>query len=97
VVVGGHVIDSSDYATYSSVIENLSVRLLFLAAAHQGLGIMTGDIGNAFPTAPCAEEVWSKCGPEFGPQEGAIVTLQRALYGLKTASKDLSMSSLVIL
>jgi len=87
-VVGGHVIDSSDYTTYSSVIENISVRLLFLAATHQGLGIMTGDIGNAFPTAPCAEKVWSKCGPEFGDQEGAIVTLQRALYGLKTASRS---------
>jgi hypothetical protein len=34
-VVGGHVIDLLDYTTYSSVIENLSVRLLFLAAAHQ--------------------------------------------------------------
>ena len=87
-VVGGHVIDSSDYNTYSSVIENLSVRLVFLAAAHQGLDIMTGDIGNAFPTAPCAEKVWSKCGPEFGEKEGAIVTLQRALYGLKTASRS---------
>jgi hypothetical protein len=32
--------------------------------------------------------VWSKCGPEFGAQEGAIVTLQRALYGLKTASRS---------
>jgi hypothetical protein len=87
-VVGGHVINSSDYTTYSSVIENLSVRLLFLPAAHQGLGIMTGDIGNAFPTAPCAEKVWSKCGPEFGAQEGAIVTLQRALSGLKTALRS---------
>lgn len=55
-VVGGHVIDSSDYTTYSSIIENISVRLLFLAAAHQGLGIMTGDIVNAFPAAPCAEK-----------------------------------------
>jgi hypothetical protein len=87
-IVGGHVIDSSDYTTYSSVIENLSVRLLFLAAAHQGLGIMTGDIGNAFPTAPCAEKVWSKCGPEFGAQEGAIATLQWPLYGLKIASRS---------
>jgi hypothetical protein len=50
-VVGGHVIDSLDYTTYSSVIENISVRLLFLAAQHQVLGIMMGDIGNAFPTA----------------------------------------------
>jgi hypothetical protein len=87
-VVGGHVIDLSDYTTYSSVIENISVCLLFLAATHQGLGIMTGDIGNAFPTAQCAEKVWSKCGSEFGDQEGAIVTLQQALYGLKTASRS---------
>jgi hypothetical protein len=35
-----------------------------------------------------AEKVWSKCGPEFGPQEGAIVTQQRALYGLKTTSRS---------
>ena len=87
-VVGGHVIDSSNHTTYSSVIENLSVRLLLLAATHQSLDVMTGDIGNAFPTAPCAEKVWSRCGPEFGKQEGAIVTLKRALYGLKTASRS---------
>jgi len=87
-VVGGHVIDSTRYNTYSSVVENLSVRLVFLVASHQGLSIMTGDIGNAFPTAPCAEKVWSVCGPEFGVKEGAIVTLQRALFGLKTASRS---------
>jgi hypothetical protein len=52
------------------------------------VGIMTGDIGNAFPTAPCAEKVWSKCGPKFGDQEGTIITLQQALYGLKMASRS---------
>jgi hypothetical protein len=75
-VVGGHMIDSSDHTTYSSVIENISVWLLFLATTHQGLDIMTGNIGNAFPMATCAEKVWSKFGPEFGDQEGAIVTPQ---------------------
>jgi hypothetical protein len=35
-VVGGHVIDSLDYTTYSLVIENISVHLLFLVAQHQG-------------------------------------------------------------
>ena len=87
-VVGGHVVDLSQYTTYSLVIENLSVRLVFMIAAHQKLDIMTGDIGNAFPTAPCAEKVWSRCGPESGPQEGSIVTLMRALYGLKTAARS---------
>jgi hypothetical protein len=78
-VVGGHVIDSLDYTPCSLVIESISVHLLFLAAQHQGLGIMTGYIGSAFATAPCAEKGWFKCGPEFGDQEGAILTLQ-ALY-----------------
>jgi hypothetical protein len=70
------------------MIENISVQLLFLAATHQSLAIMTGDIGTAFPTAPCAEKVWSKCGPEYGDQEGAIITLQQALYGHKIASRS---------
>jgi hypothetical protein len=38
---------------------------------------MTGDIGNAFPTAPCAEKVWSKCGPAFGDKAGAVIILKR--------------------
>ena len=56
-VVGGNVIDSSKYSTYSSTIGNLSVKLLFLVAVQNGLDLMCGDIGNAFPTAPCGEKV----------------------------------------
>jgi hypothetical protein len=78
--VGGHMIESSEYTTYSTIIENISVCLLFLAATHQGLDLMTGDISNAFSTAQCAKKDLVKCGPEFGDQEGAIVTLQRAVY-----------------
>jgi Reverse transcriptase (RNA-dependent DNA polymerase) len=51
---------------------------------------MVGDIGNAFPTVPCAEKIWSVAGPEFRTQgkEGSKVILRRALYGLKTASRS---------
>ena len=49
---------------------------------------MTGDISNAFCTAPIAEKVYSRAGPEFGDQAGCIVVLKRALYGLKTASRS---------
>ena len=87
-VVGGHVIDSKDHVTYSSTIKDISVRLLMLVGIQNGLEFMSGDIGNAFCTAPCAEKVWSVAGPEFGQKEGCTVVLKRALYGLNTASRS---------
>lgn len=89
-VVGGHVVDSSSHTTYSSTISDISVRLLMLVAAQNKLELMVGDVGNAFPTAPCAEKIWSSAGAEFKFQgkEGSKVILKRALYGLKTASRS---------
>ena len=51
---------------------------------------MVGDVGNGFPTAPCAETIWTTAGSEFRHQgtEGSKVILKRALYGLKTASRS---------
>ncbi len=48
---------------------------------------MTADVGNAFCTAPCAEKVYSRAGPEFGDKQGSVVVLQRALHGLKSACR----------
>ena len=47
---------------------------------------MAGDIGNAFFTAPCAEEILFKCGQQFCKRLGAIVVLKSALYRLNTTS-----------
>eukprot|EP00957_Ditylum_brightwellii_P074520 5661748-Ditylum_brightwellii.AAC.1 len=44
------------------------------------LGIMAGNIGNSFCTAPCAEKIWSVVGDDFGPRKGSVVTLKRVLY-----------------
>jgi hypothetical protein len=63
--MGGHVVDSSQHTTYSSTISDLSVCLLMLIAVQNQLSLMVGDVGNAFPTAPCAEKIWSIAGPEF--------------------------------
>jgi len=49
---------------------------------------MTGDISNAFCTAPVTEQIYTRAGPKFGNQEGCILVLKRALYGLKTASRS---------
>jgi hypothetical protein len=83
-VCGGHGIDSSGHVTHSSTIKDISVRLLMIISTQNNLDMMVGDIGNAFPTAPCAEKIWGKAGPEFGNKQGSTVILRRALYGLKT-------------
>jgi len=87
-VIGGHVIDSSKHSTYSSTVQDILIRLLQLVALHNKLNIMTGDISNAFCTAPVAEKIYTRAGPEFGTQAGCILVLKRALYGLKTASRS---------
>ena len=40
------------------------------------------DIENKFLTAPCKEKVWLRAGPEFGVDQGKILLVVRALYGL---------------
>eukprot|EP00957_Ditylum_brightwellii_P147859 11259269-Ditylum_brightwellii.AAC.1 len=78
-VVGGHIIDSSKHTTYSSMIKDISVRLMMLAAAKCGLGMLSGDIGNVFCKTPCAEKIWSVAGEQFGDKKRAIVVLKQDL------------------
>ncbi|CAJ1946205.1 unnamed protein product [Cylindrotheca closterium] len=60
------------------------VRLL---AHHGGLTILHGDVCNAFITAKCLEEIHSTACPEFGECESAVVTINKALYGLRSSSR----------
>eukprot|EP00957_Ditylum_brightwellii_P178569 13602272-Ditylum_brightwellii.AAC.4 len=83
-VVGGHVIDSTGHMAYSSTIKDLLVRLMLLIAVKHDLGLMAGNIGNAFCTVLCAEKIWSAVGDQFGNKKGSIVVLKRALFRLKT-------------
>ena len=86
-VIGGHKVDSSDYNTYSSQVDSISVILLFLLAEHSKLSIMTCDVSNAFVTAPNSEKVWAVAGDEFGDKKGCKVEIQRALYGLAGSAR----------
>eukprot|EP00957_Ditylum_brightwellii_P090553 6895904-Ditylum_brightwellii.AAC.1 len=61
-VVDGHIINSSDHNTYSSTVKDILVRLMILIALKNNLGMMSGDIDNAFCTAPCAKKIWSTAG-----------------------------------
>ena len=84
-VAGGHMTDTPATITYSSVVSRDSVRIAFLYAALNDLKVFACDIQNAYLTAKCREKIWCRAGPEFGNQEGKIMIIVRALYGLKSS------------
>ena len=84
-VAGGHMTETPSSITYSSVVSRDSVRIAFLYAALNGLKVFACDIQNAYLTEKCREKVWYRAGPEFGADEGKIMLITRALYGLKSS------------
>ena len=90
-VAGGHVINSSMFESYSSVVQTKSLRLLMTIALANGLKIITADIGNAFIQACTKEKIYSRCGPEFGDRNGCVIEIKKALYGLSTSARQWSL------
>lgn len=84
-VADGHKVETPPSLTYSSVVSRDSVRIAMLLASLNDVEILACDIQNAFLTAPCAEKYWMKAGPEFGSDQGKIMIIKRALYGLPSA------------
>jgi len=88
-VAGGHTVEKPEpVATYSSVVSRDSVRLAFLIAGLNDLEILATDIGNAYLNAPCGEKIWTIAGPEFGEEQGSVMIIERALYGLASSGKQ---------
>ena len=84
-VAGGHLTETPSSLTYSSVVSRDSVRIALLIAALNGLKISACDIQNAYLTANCREKIWFVAGPELGSEEGTIMIIKKALYGLKSS------------
>ena len=61
------------------------MRICLTLAALNDLKVLWGDIENAYLTAPNKEKIFVKAGPEFGSNEGKLLIVKRALYGLKSA------------
>lgn len=85
-VADGHKTKPPSSVTYSSVVSRDSVRICLTYAALNDLDILSGDIENAYLTAPCREKVYIHAGKEFGSEEGCIFIITKALYGLKSSS-----------
>jgi Reverse transcriptase (RNA-dependent DNA polymerase) len=84
-VAGGHTTEVPSVLTYASVVSRDSVRIALTIAALNGLDLLACDIQNAYLTADCREKIWTRAGPEFGSEAGAIFLVKKALYGLKSA------------
>jgi Reverse transcriptase (RNA-dependent DNA polymerase) len=84
-VAGGHMTDTPASIMYSSVVSRDSVRIALLLAALNGLDVWVADVGNAYLNAPCRKKIWTIAGPEFGDDEGKVMIIKRALYGLKSS------------
>jgi hypothetical protein len=82
-LAGGHTTEPPNSLTYSSVVSQESVKIVFLVAALNGLDLMSC---NAYLNAKCRERFWfiagAKCGPDL---QGCVCKLVRALYGLKSS------------
>ena len=84
-VGGGHTTETPSSLTYSSVVSRDSVRILLTIAALNDLDVLACDIQNAYLTAKCREKIYTVAGPEFGSEEGCVMVVEMALYGLKSS------------
>jgi hypothetical protein len=61
------------------------MRIALVAQELNNLEIMVGDVSSAYLEAYTHEKVCFRAGPEFGPLEGHLLVIVRALYGLRTS------------
>ena len=83
---GGHLTQVPTHMTYSSVVSRETVRIGLLMAVLNGLELLAGDIQNAFLEAPTKEKIFFYAGDEWRADEGRVVVVVQALYGLKSSS-----------
>jgi hypothetical protein len=81
----GHKLEDPDVCTYASVVSRESVRLAFMLAALNGLGVLAADAEGAYLNAPSREKLYMKCSIEFGEFNGRIVIVRISLYCTKSA------------
>ena len=84
-VAGGHLTDEPDDSVYSSVVSLRDLRLAIFIGELNGLDVWGADVGNAYLESFTKELLYVVAGPEFGPLEGSILVIKKALYGLRSS------------
>jgi hypothetical protein len=84
-VAGGHVTEGDPEDGHAVMADLETVRLAIVAAALFDLKIYAADVSHAYIQAFTNEKVYTVAGPEFGPLEGCVFIIVKALYGLRTS------------
>ena len=89
-VIGGHMVDSSGYDVYASVMNQHQSRIIEVIAKANDLEILVGDIGNAYLYAHTREKIFTKCDCSFlkagiSTRDKILAIVEKALYGLPTS------------
>ena len=84
-IVDRHMTNVPDGNVYSSVVSLRGLCMLLFIAELNSIEIWGTDIGNAYLEALTSEHVCIIAGPEFGPLEGHLLLIYKALYGLRSS------------
>lgn len=74
--------------TFSPVAKLSSIRMILSLAAAQNLYLHQFDVQNAFPNAELEEDIYMHPPIEMNLPSGTLLKLNRALYGLRQASRS---------
>jgi hypothetical protein len=86
-VAGGHMTDTPVENCYSGVVSIPGLRLVTLISELNNLEIWGTDISNAYLESVTKEKVCFIAGAEFAEQEGHLLIIYKAQYGLKSSGK----------
>eukprot|EP00978_Attheya_sp_CCMP212_P031001 scaffold115875_cov27-Attheya_sp.AAC.1 len=84
-VANGNETEPPTAPTYASVVSRGSVRITLLYAVLNDLEVLSCDVTNPYLNADCCEKIWVQAGPEFGEDEGLVMIIKKARYGLKSS------------
>ena len=70
---------------YSSFVSRDSVGIAFLLSSLNDIDIFACDIGNAYLNAKCREKIWTESDTELGTEDGMLMIIARAIYGIKSS------------
>ena len=84
-VADGHLTDTPLESVYSGVVLLRGFRMCLFLAELNDMKAYATDIGNAYLEAYTSEKLVIKAGKEFGDQEGNLLVISKALYGLKSS------------
>ena len=71
---------------YSGVVGIESVRIALFLAQLNNLQVCAADVSGAFLHGICHEKIYTHAGPKFGDLAGRFMIMNKAIYGLCSAS-----------